>query len=48
MNRMMSDSKDFTNFFQAVAGDGDPAVDGGVEAEIVAAGTAWGEGPDAI
>jgi hypothetical protein len=44
----VSDTKDFPNFLESVAGDGDAAVDGGIELKIVAAGAARGEGAHTI
>lgn len=45
---MVSDTKDFTNFFQPVAGDGDAVVDRRIYTEILAAGVARGERADEV
>jgi hypothetical protein len=48
MELASSYTEDFTNLFKTVAGDGDAAVDGGIEAEVVVAGFAGGDGADAV
>jgi len=44
LNLKVSQAKDFPNFLQAVAGNGDAVVDGRVQLEIVTAGAARGRG----
>ena len=41
-------TEDSADFWEAVAGDGDATVDRRVEAEVVAAGFARGDGADAV
>ena len=46
--RKPSYPEDFADFLKAVAGDGDAAVDGWIEAKVVAAGFARGDGADTV
>lgn len=47
-DRKPSDSEDFPNSLESVAGDGDAAVDWRIEAKVVVARVARGERADAI